>query len=395
MRRSFLLQASIVVSFLAGSSAPTPLYAVYQAAWGFSPVTVTVVFAIYALAVLATLLVVGSLSDYVGRRPVLIAATLVQAAAMVVFVTAHGVGALIGARVLQGLAAGAAAGAAGAGMIDVDRERGTLANGIVPMLGTGTGSFVSGLFVQFLPAPTKLVYVAFGVIFLAQAVGVVAMPESVLPRPGALASMRPRLHVPPRLRRGVLVAAPALVGAWALAGFYGSLGPTLVRKLMASSSPAVGGLALFVLAIAGVGAVLASRGRAPHGTMAFGGGALVAGVGITLYAISTGSIVVFFLGTAIAGVGFGASFQGAIRSVVTFAAPHERAGVLSVLYAISYVALGFPAVVAGLRVVHGGGILATAHEYGIAVMLLAGAAMVGALLRGSGESAAAALAVPK
>ena len=102
MRRSFLLQASIVVSFLAGSSAPTPLYSLYQAAWGFSSVTVTVVFAVYALAVLASLLVVGSLSDYVGRRPVLLVATLVQAAAMGVFVAAHGVPALLVARVLQG-----------------------------------------------------------------------------------------------------------------------------------------------------------------------------------------------------------------------------------------------------------------------------------------------------
>jgi hypothetical protein len=394
MRRAFLLQASIVVFFLAGSSAPTPLYAVYQAAWGFSPVTVTIIFAIYSIAVLATLLVLGSLSDYTGRQPVLLAATLVQAVSMVVFVSAQGVGALVVARVLQGLATGAAAGAAGAGMIDVDRGRGTLANGFVPMLGTGIGSMVSGVLVQFFPAPTKLVYVLLGVVFMAQAAGVFLMPESVSPRPGALASMRPRLHVPARLRGPVLLAIPALTGAWGLAGFYASLGPTLVRKLMASSAPAVGGLALFVLAIAGVVAVLVSRLRPAHATMAFGSGALAAGVGITLLAVSSGSIGVFFLGTAVAGAGFGASFHGAIRSVVTFAAAHERAGVLSVLYVVSYVALGLPAVIAGLRV-HGIGILATAHEYGIAVMVLAGAAMVGALVRRPRGAAAAALAVSK
>ncbi len=394
MRRSFLLQASIVVFFLAGSSAPTPLYSVYQAAWRFSPVTGTIIFAIYSVAVLTTLLVVGSLSDYVGRRPVLLVATLVQATSMVVFVLAQGVGALVAARVLQGLATGAAAGAAGAGMIDVDRERGTLANGFAPMLGTGIGSMVSGVLVQFLPAPTKLVYVLLGVVFLAQAAGVLAMRESVTPRPGALASMRPRLHVPARLRGAVLLAAPALTGAWALAGFYASLGPTLVRKLMASTAPAVGGLALFVLAIAGVVAVLVSRLRPAHTTMALGSGALVAGVGITLLAVSRDSMGVFFLGTALAGAGFGASFHGAVRSVVTFAAPHERAGVLSVLYVVSYVALGFPAVVAGLRV-HGVGILATTREYGVAVMALAGAAMVGALLRRPGAAAAAAFAIPK
>src|ERR1700754_565625 len=88
---AFYLLASIVVFFLAGSSAPTPLYAVYQAEWGFSPITTTIVFGVYALAVLAALLTVGSLSDHIGRRPVLLAALALQAAVMVVFATAEGV----------------------------------------------------------------------------------------------------------------------------------------------------------------------------------------------------------------------------------------------------------------------------------------------------------------
>ena len=124
---AFYLQASIIVFFLAGSSAPTPLYAVYQAAWGFSPITITVVFGIYALAVLAALLVFGALSDHVGRRPVLLGAAALQALTMALFASAHGVGALLVARVLQGLSTGAAAGAVGAGMLDIDRAKGTIA----------------------------------------------------------------------------------------------------------------------------------------------------------------------------------------------------------------------------------------------------------------------------
>src|SRR5260221_6836821 len=170
-RVSFYLLASIVLFFLAGSSAPTPLYAVYQAAWGFSPITVTVVFGIYALAVLATLLTLGSLSDHVGRRPVLFVAALVQAAAMVLFATAHSVPMLLAARIVQGLSTGAAAAAVGAGMLDIDRERGTIANAVGPMLGTATGGILSGLMVALLPAPTHLVYITLGVVFVAQAVG--------------------------------------------------------------------------------------------------------------------------------------------------------------------------------------------------------------------------------
>jgi MFS family permease len=386
MKRSFFLYASIVGSCLAASSAPTPLYSAYQMAWGFSPVTVTAVFATYALAVLITLLVAGSLSDYVGRRPVLLVATALQVVSMGVFVGAHGVAALFGARLIQGLATGAAVGAAGAGMIDVDRERGTLVNSFAPMLGTGLGGIVSGVCVEYLPAPTKLIYVALGAIFAAQAVGVAAIPESSTRRPGALASLRPRVHLPERIRVPVLLAAPALVSAWALAGFYGSLGPSLVRKLMSSNSPAVGGLALFVLAVAGVPTVLLARRSTARRTMQLGTVGLAGGVAVTLHAIGAASLSEFLVGTAIAGAGCGLSFHGALRSVIGLAAPHERAGVLSVVFIVSYLAMGLPVVAAGLLVVHGGGIVAAAREYGLAEVVLAGAAMIGTLLPRHGAS---------
>ncbi|HSY39333.1 MAG TPA: MFS transporter, partial [Polyangia bacterium] len=371
---------------LAGSSAPTPLYALYQAAWGFSPITITVVFGIYALAVLAALLVVGSLSDYVGRRPILFAATLLQAVTMAIFATAHGVGALILARVIQGLSTGAAAGAVGAGMLDLDRAKGTVANAVGPMLGTATGALASGLMVVFLPAPTVLIYLALGVVFLIQALGVAAMPESVTPRPGALASLRPQFHLPAHARVPMLLAVPALVAAWSLVGFYGSLGPTLVRRLVGSSSPALGGLVLFAMAGSGALAVLLTRQRPARFLTLFGTATLMAGVAVTLLAIARASVGVLFVGTAIAGVGFGGTFQGAIRSVIPLAAPHQRAGVLSVLYVVAYLAMGAPAVVAGLGVVHGGGLLVTAREYGLAVIALAGAALLGTLLRRSADA---------
>jgi Major Facilitator Superfamily len=388
---AFYLELSIILFFLAGSSAPTPLYAVYQAAWGFSPVTVTVIFGIYAVAVLATLLVFGSLSDYVGRRPVLIVATSLQAVAMGVFATAHGVGALLAARVIQGLSTGAAAGAVGAGMLDLDRRKGAIANAVGPMLGTATGGVMSGLAVQYLPAPTQLVYLALGAIFIAQAFAVAAMPESAPRRPGARASLRPHFTLPPQVRAPLLLAAPALVAAWSLAGFYGSLGPTLVRRLAGSSSLALGGLALFVLAGSGVVTVLATRERAPRSVLILGTVALTLGVGLTLAAIELRSISVFWVGAMLAGAGFGGAFQGAIRSVLPLAAAHERAGVLSILYLIAYLAMGVPAVLGGLRAVHGGGIFTTAREYGAGVMTLAALALVGTLLRRPATAPAASL----
>src|ERR1700730_8873678 len=165
---SFYLLASITVSFLAGSSAPTPLYPLYQAEWGFSPLAVTFVFGIYALAVLAALLIAGRLSDYVGRRPVLIVATAVQAATMLLFAFAGGLSTLIAARVIQGLSTGAAIAAVGAGMLDIDKARGAVANSVAPASGTALGGILTGLMVHYLPAPTHLVYLVLAAVFVAQ-----------------------------------------------------------------------------------------------------------------------------------------------------------------------------------------------------------------------------------
>lgn len=379
--------ASITVSFLAASSAPTPLYAVYQAEWGFDPITTTVVFGVYAVAVLLGLLTMGKLSDHVGRRPVLLAALAAQGASMVVFATSEGVSGLMVARIVQGLSTGAALGAIGAGMMDIDRPRGTITNAVVPGIGTATGALVSGLVVQFLPAPTHLVYLGLLAVFALQAVGVALMAETVTRKPGALASLAPEIKLPRAVRRPMLVAAPVLFAVWALAGLYGSLGPSLARQLTGSRSEVLGGLSLFVLAGVAAVSVLVLRKAATRTVMLTGILALIAGVALTLVSIRGSSPTGFFGGTAIAGVGFGSGFQGGIRTVMPLARPHESSGVLSLLFVVSYLGMGVPAVIAGFLVVHAGGLTATAQEYGIAVIVLAAFALLG-LARGGRDKTA-------
>jgi MFS family permease len=380
-RIAFYVLASITLVFLAGSAAPTPLYAVYRAAWGFSPTMLTVAFGVYALAVLAALLVAGRLSDHVGRRPVLIAAAVAQALVMVAFATAHGIGDLLVGRLLQGLSAGAAIAAVGAGLLDLDKRRGAVANSVAPMLGTGLGGMVAGLMVQFLPAPTHLVYEVLAVVFVLQAIALVFIAETVLPRAGALASLRPTFALPPAVRRPLFAVAPAVIALWALAGFYASLGPTLVKELVGSSSFVVGGLALFVMAGSGAIAVLALRARETEALLRIGSAALLGGVAVVLGSLSLASLALFLVGTAIAGVGFGTAFQGAIRSVVAAAAPAERAGVLSLLFVLSYLAMGAPAIAAGARFAGTGDIASTAREFGAAILVLAALALVGTRAR--------------
>ncbi len=375
------LLASIVVSFLSASSAPTPLYALYQAEWGFTPITTTVVFGIYALAVLVALLTLGKVSDHVGRRPVLLAGLVGQSAAMVVFATAAGVPELLLARVIQGLATGAALGALGAAMLDVSREKGTLANAVAPFTGTALGAIASGLVVQYLPAPEHLIYLLLLGAFVLQAAGVLLMRETVSPKPGVLASLVPEITLPRLLRRPVLTAVPVLVAVWSIVGLYGALGPALARGLTGSTSVVLGGLGLFLVAGAGATGTFLTRNVPARTVMIAGIGALVAGVAVVVVAVRTDSSAAFFLGTALAGFGFGGGFQGSIRTVVPLAAAHERAGVLSLLFVVSYLSMGGPAVVAGYLVVHGSGLSTTATEYGIFVMVLAVLALAGLLRR--------------
>lgn len=373
---SLFLLASILVSFLAASAAPTPLYGLYQARWHFSPITTTVVFAIYALAVLASLLTFGKLSDHVGRRPVLLVAIAVQMISLVIFVFASGVATLLAARVVQGLAAGAATGAVGAAMLDINRSRGTLANSIAPGVGTGTGALLSALLIEFLPAPTRLVYVVLLGILLIQGVGVLLMPETVTPMTGALQSLRPEIKLPRAVRGPVLVVAPVLFAVWALAGFFGALGPALVRALM-NSSIVAGGLSVFVFAVFGTIAVVLLRNAAARTVMLTGITALILGMIITLVSVTTESIAGFFIGLALGGVGFGGGFQGSLKTVMPLVEAHERASVLSLLYIVCYIGLGLPTVIAGFLVVYGGGLPRTAEEYSAAVILLALVALFG------------------
>jgi len=380
-RPALLLLASLIVALLAASAAPTPLYAIYQARWGFTPITTTIVFGVYAVAVLASLLTLGKLSDHVGRRPVLLAALGVQAVTLLVFATAGGVPALLIARVVQGLATGAALGAIGAGLLDVDRERGTFANAVAPGMGTGSGVLLSALAVRYLPAPTHLIYLALMGVFVIQAAGVVLLRETVTRTPGALSSLRPEIRLPRALRGPVLTATPVLFAVWALGGLYGALGPALVHALTGSLDVVLGGLSLFVLTAAAVITIIALRAASPRIVMLTGILCLITGAAVTMLGLGITSTPLFFAGTAISGAGFGSGFQGSIRTVVPRAAAHERAGVLSLLYIVSYLGLGVPAVVAGFVIVHGGGLTGTALFYGGAVILLATLALPG-LLRG-------------
>jgi hypothetical protein len=235
--------------------------------------------------------------------------------------------------------------------------------------------------VQLLPAPTKLVYLVLAALFLLQAAGVRRIAETSRRVPGAVHSLRPTLAVPGPVRGALAVAAPSLIAVWALAGFYASLGPSLAALIAGSNSTILGGAALFVLAGSGALTVLVFHRTEARAFSLAGAGLMILGVALVLAAVPSRSLILFFTGTAIAGAGFGGGFQGGLRTIVPLAGPAERAGVIAVIYIISYLALGLPAIGAGILVVHTT-VIHTAVLFGLGVIALAAITGAAILLNG-------------
>jgi len=342
------LNASILVTYLAASTAPSPLYALYREAWGFSALTLTLVFSTYAFALLAALLFTGALSDHLGRRQVILVALGLEIASILVFRHADSVAWLFVARAAQGLATGIATSALSAGMLDIHRERGSLLNSVSPLVGMGIGALGAGALAQFAPAPPRLVFDVLLAILAAQALAAFFLPETVSKRPGALAAMRPQLAVPARAWPTLWQVLPVNTAQWALGGFYASLGPSLARIVTGVHSPLIGGGVVAVLVLSGAVAVLAVRTRPARAVLAGGTAALVVGLGVTLGGVELHSTAMFFAGSLIAGLGFGGAFNGTMRTLVPLAEPHERAGLMSTFFVLSYLAFSLPAIAAGL-----------------------------------------------
>ncbi len=369
-RSSLVFLAITLLTFLAASSAPTPLYHLYQEGLHFSAGMLTLIFGVYALSLLAALLTVGSLSDHLGRKPVIFAALVLNMLAMLLFINEGSVAWLIAARTLQGFATGMATAVLGAALLDTDRQQGPLVNSVAPLLGMACGAMGSSLLAEFAPLPTQLIYCTLLLLMVLQAVYVWRLPESVSRIPGALASLRPTLHVPPQARRALWLSLPVDVAVWAMGGFYLSLAPSLVRAATGSTSNLIGGGLVAVLTLSGALMIFSLRNRPAAKVLRLGAGLLAIGVALILTAVHSASLPLFFIATLIAGGGFGAGFLGALRSVVPLALPHERAGLMSAFYVLSYLAFCLPSLLAG-NLIRSFGLIATTDGYGAILILLA------------------------
>ncbi|MEU6774732.1 MFS transporter [Streptomyces sp. NPDC046759] len=375
---AFVLDASILASLLAASSAPTPLYPLHQDEWGLTPLTVTVIFSAYSLTLLVALLTVGALSDHLGRHPVLVGALVLEAVSMLVLASADGAGPLIAARILQGAATSAATSAAGAALLDLTDPwragRSTLTNSLAPVAGMAAGVLVATLLVRFAPAPTGTVYVLLAALFAAEAIAVTFTLERARPRAGALRSLRPQLAVPPTARRALLAAGTGVVAVWALGGFYSSLGPAFVRLVAPGAPYAVAGMVFFTISAAATLTVWTLRRTAPFAAATGGAVVVIPSVALSLLGLHGVGLLAVYAGAALAGVAFGAVSQGALRMMLTSLGEQDRAATLAAYYVLSYLSMSVPAIAAGAATQHFG-LRTTSHTYAVAAALLAVAAV--------------------
>lgn len=363
------LNTITLMTFMAASSAPTPLYRLYQQLWQFSPVTLTLIFATYAFTLLGSLLIIGSLSDYIGRRPVIIAAISLQIISMSFFLFASDVSMLFIARGLQGVATGLAVSAIGAAILDFSKLHGSLINSIAPMIGMAVGIFLTCSILQFSAHPLQLVFEFLCFLLICEFILSFLTPETAQRRSGALASLKPNMAIPPQTKSALLSISPINIALWMVSGFFLSLMPSLLAKIFQTSSAWLNGIMFMALALSGAVGILTLRKSTNFRILLTGTLSIAIGAIVLFIAINLTNAVVLFLGSIITGVGFGTAFMGAIRSVMPLALPEERAGLMAAFFVESYLAFSIPAILAGYFVGKIG-LMSTANSYISFIILL-------------------------
>jgi MFS family permease len=351
-----------------------PLLVLYQEQWSLSPGQLTLAFAVFAGGFLVALLTLGSLSDHIGRRPVLLGAMIIELGSNVTFLLAADIGLVILGRIMQGFATGAATSAFTAVLVELappKRARlGTVLGSVGLTGGLAAGSLLAGLAIQFTPAANSTIFLTLTAITALGTIMIALSPETVRRVPGALRSVLPHVAVPPVARREFAAAIPVIAAVWMLSGLTGGLAPSMVRSVFQLNSGLLNGLSGFIApAISAVTGLVFVRLDSRF-SMAIGIYASIAGaIGITGGAI-VGNLPIMIVGQAIAGAAFGAAFTAALRLIVPLAAEHQRAGVASAIYLVSYTAFGIPIIIAG-RVADSLGLVPTVFWYSVATVLLA------------------------
>ncbi|MCX4094358.1 MFS transporter [Nocardia sp. alder85J] len=354
---------------LTGTNLPTPLYHGYQQRFGFSTLTVTLIFAVYMAVLIPSLLIAGPLSDAIGRRRVLAPAVVLAVLGSLAFALAQNIGWLFVARVLQGIALGAASGPLTAALNELeprgDRRRASLVSTIASVGGLGTGPVLAGLLAQYFPAPHVTPFVLEIVLLIPAAITI-----ALLPRGTVTSRWRPRRPGVPA-GMGELFATSGAAGflAFAVVGLSLTLIPTYVATLSGSRNLLLGGAAVALVLACSAVAQVAGFGRSAR-TLQLSGLPLVA-VGLVLLAVagSVSSLPLLLVAIVAAGTGHGLVFLGGLTAVNHAAPAGRHAEVASTFLVVLYLGTSIPAVGVGFLATVSG-LLRAVQDFAIVVAVL-------------------------
>jgi MFS family permease len=337
------------VTVMAFTTVPTPLWSLYAQRDRFSSFTVTIVFAVYALAVALSLFLIGHLSDWYGRRRVLMPALALEILAGVVFLVWASLPGLLLARVLSGLGIGAVTATAMAWLSELRGGSSPRTQAVATganLGGLGLGALLSGALAQWVGNPLQVPFVVFVAALLLAWVALLTAPET---RPGAFPRPRyrpQRISVPARSRGRFWAAALGAAIAFAVFGLLTSLAPSfLAGTLHQPSHVLAGAISFAVFAVAALAQILIGS-RPPHQVLRAAIPALLTGLGLLTVAVwlPSPSFGVFLAGDVVVGAGCGLMFKGAIATVSEISREEHRAEALAGVFLAAYVGLAGPVI---------------------------------------------------
>jgi MFS family permease len=364
------------------SGAPAPLYGLYQRQWHFSPFTTTIVFAVYAVAALAAVLVSGRISDVVGRKPVLLGAFATMVAGLVVFLFADNVAMLLLARALHGLAVGSTVVAGAAALLDLKPKHGARTgqlSGVAFNVGMAVAILGSALLAQYVPHPLRTPYLVITILCLLIGIGVLAMREPHTARvTGPITIAKPA--VPQEIRGDFWFSALGVMAAWSVLGVLLSLYPSLAAAKTGVHNLVFGGAVVAATATAGALAQLFATGIPARRAAIAGDLGMAVALLLTIPALATHNWVLVLLAGVVLGATFGLGFGGSLRHLASVVPQHRRGETMSAYYLLAYGAMALPTVLAGWAATQWG--MATIFPWFVIAVAVAcvGAAVIG--LRG-------------
>jgi len=356
-RAGFWVVAFAFLAVSALSTAPSSLYGLYEHRLHLASITLTIVYAVYALGIVTSLVLVGHLSDWYGRRPVLLPALGTGVLATVVFLVWRSLAGLLVARVLTGLALGAALATATAFITDLDGvpgEADTRRAGIVATSanigGLALGPLIAGLVARYVGDPLTTPFVVLLVALVAGTALVALSPEghpAIQPRP----KYHPqRLAAPPNARRQFAAAATGVLTAFSVGGLFAGLAGTYLARSLHHPSPALTGLAIFLTFGAGVLVQTTTTHWPAHRLVAAGIAPLICGLALLVVSAWTSppSLALFLTSAFVAGAGVGAITRGSLTVAISASDPDARAGTLVAFFTAGYIGVSLPVVGLGL-----------------------------------------------